>query len=256
MKVMIIGDIHGDLKKIEKIPIKGVDLILLTGDIGKSDLLRNLAFKHIKKEKSWKFYENPKKIKEAYREVYDSYVNVLNFLSKYAPTYLIFGNVEWEDSEVPKEIKMFSLKKALKDMKKVHLINNKVICFKDKKIVGVKYFVEDNWVKTFIPKNERRFKKAKKETEKTKKFLNKIGKTDILLCHQPPYKILDKVTAKFAPKQWQGKHAGSKVILDYIKRKQPRYVFCGHIHEGEGTKKIGKTEVYNLGTTRYKIIEI
>ncbi len=63
-----------------------------------------------------------------------------------------------------------------------------------------------------------------------------------------PYGILDKVNGKFgAPKIWWGKHAGSKMILEYIKRYKPKYVFCGHIHEAVGKAKIGKTEVYNLG---------
>jgi len=72
-------------------------------------------------------------------------------------------------------------------------------------------------------------------------------KIDVLLCHQPPYGVLDKVTAKYAPEQWKGKRAGSKIILDYIKKKQPRYVFCGHIHEGKGKKKLGKTNIINAG---------
>ena len=42
----------------------------------------------------------------------------------------------------------------------------------------------------------------------------------------------------------------------YIKKYQPQYAFCGHIHEGEGHKKVGKTDVYNLGVCGYKIIEI
>ena len=80
---------------------------------------------------------------------------------------------------------------------------------------------------------------------------------DILICHQPPYGFLDKVSGKYgAPKKWVGKHAGSKVILNYIKKYQPKYVFCGHIHEGEGKVKIGKTEVYNLGVAGHKIIEL
>ena len=69
--------------------------------------------------------------------------------------------------------------------------------------------------------------------------------------------IFDKVSPKYnPPKDWIGKHAGSKVILDYIKKYQPKYVFCGHIHEGEGKAKIGKTEVYNLGVAGHKIINL
>jgi len=97
---------------------------------------------------------------------------------------------------------------------------------------------------------------AKKETEKAKRVLRWFGSLDILICHQPPYRILDKVTAKFAPQNWKGRHAGIKIILDYVKKEKPRYVFCGHIHEGEGMKKIGETKIYNLGLSGYKLIEI
>ncbi|MFQ5531940.1 MAG: hypothetical protein ACE5ES_04955 [Candidatus Nanoarchaeia archaeon] len=78
------------------------------------------------------------------------------------------------------------------------------------------------------------------------------------MCHQPPFGYLDKVSGKFgAPKHWRGKHAGSKVILDYIKKHQPKYVFCGHIHEGKGKTKIGKSIVYNVGFNGdYVVIDI
>lgn len=37
MKILAIGDHHGNLQKIKKIPIKNIDLILLTGDLGRAD---------------------------------------------------------------------------------------------------------------------------------------------------------------------------------------------------------------------------
>jgi len=86
--------------------------------------------------------------------------------------------------------------------------------------------------------------------------LKNFGDLDILICHQPPYGYLDQTNHPSAPKEWRGKHAGSKVILDYIKKYQPKYVFCGHIHENPGMKKIGKTEVYNLGVAGHKIISL
>jgi len=100
---------------------------------------------------------------------------------------------------------------------------------------------------------------AKKDSAKAKKILNHFGKNlDILLCHGPPKGYLDKVSGKYgAPKRFWGKHAGSKIILDYILKKQPRYVFCGHIHEGKGKTKIGKTEVYNVGVSGdYVLLDI
>ena len=121
----------------------------------------------------------------------------------------------------------------------------------------MEYFVDDIWVRTFKPKKDydKRLTRAVRDTKRAKCILNWFGGIDILVCHQPPYGVLDKVTAKFAPKSWQGLHAGIKVILDYINKKQPIYVFCGHIHEGEGKARIGKTEVYNLGVGGHKIVE-
>jgi len=100
-------------------------------------------------------------------------------------------------------------------------------------------------------------KQARKQTKKAQRILTRFGsELDILICHQPPYGILDRVTFPGAPKHWRGKHAGSKVILKYIQKYQPKYVFCGHIHEGKGKKKIGKTEIYNLGVADHIIIEV
>jgi len=88
---------------------------------------------------------------------------------------------------------------------------------------------------------------AKKETDKAKKILTKFNKLNILLCHQPPYGILDKMLNRADPKDWYGKHVGSEAILKYIKRKQPKYVFCGHMYESKGKKNIKKTQIYNVG---------
>jgi len=121
----------------------------------------------------------------------------------------------------------------------------------------VEYFIDVSWIREFRPSDYKdNLNGARKETKKVRRILSRFNGFDILVCHQPPYGILDKVTAKFAPRHWQGKHAGSKAILDYIKKEQPKYVFCGHIHEGKGYKKVGNSEVYNLGVCGYKIVEI
>ena len=98
-----------------------------------------------------------------------------------------------------------------------------------------------------LPDDKEKIKRAHQETIRAKKYLKNFKDIDILLCHQPPYKILDK-TGGMAPKHWHGKHAGSKVILDYINKKHPNLVLCGHMHESAGKDKIGKTEVINLGS--------
>ena len=237
-------------------------MILITGDLGKADLARKLAFENIERQKrGLPEIENTKKQnKDIHKKIYYSSMKVVKYLCKFAPIYLIYGNVEPESSRDKKDYRKLGvpfLTDSLKKIKNVRVINNKIVKFKGLKIGGLHYFTDTSWVKEFKPSDyKERMNEAKKETIKARRILKKFKKADILICHQPPYRILDKVTAKFAPKHWRGKHAGSRVILNYLKKYKPRYVFCGHIHEGEGFKKIEKTEVYNLGIGGYKTINI
>lgn len=252
MRILVIGDPHGKLPK--KIPKS--DLILITGDIGKADLARERFFENIERKKNGleELDDTPVFIKKIYVEIYNSTMKVLRKLIRFAPVYSILGNVgESTDAEVIKEGKEIGMKLPLmragmKQLKNFHLVINGVRKINGLRIGFLDYFVDEYWIKEFNENDIDKIKNAKKETTKAKKILKGFGKLDILVCHQPPYGILDKVTAKFAPKFWKGKHAGSKVILDYVKAKKPRYVFCGHIHEGKGKKKIGRTEIFNVGS--------
>jgi Icc-related predicted phosphoesterase len=264
MKILAIGDLHGSLEKIKEMPIKQADLILLTGDLGSASLARKMAFENIERQKQGlpKKEYTSKEEKRAFMEAYTSSMRLVRYLARFAPVYIIFGNIEMSNAETRKfskeiELDLPLLTNDLNAINGVKIINNKLIRFGNLRIGGLKYFIDTNWMRDFKPPEyQRRMRKAKKGTEKAKRVLGGFGSVDILLCHQPPYGYLDKVTAKFAPKDWQGKHAGSQTILRYIQSAQPRYVFCGHIHEGEGHKKIGKTDVYNLGVAGYKMIEI
>ncbi|MDT8329088.1 MAG: metallophosphoesterase family protein [Roseovarius sp.] len=65
---------------------------------------------------------------------------------------------------------------------------------------------------------------------------------DILILHAPPKGVADITSA--------GQSVGSTAIRDAIKRIQPTYAFCGHIHDSWGTGgQIGATCVANLGPT-------
>ncbi|MEK6935889.1 MAG: metallophosphoesterase [Nanoarchaeota archaeon] len=264
MKILAIGDPHGDLDKIKRIPIKNIDLILLTGDLGSADLIRKMAFENIDRQKQGldkkEFLSSMKK--KGYLEVYNSSLKVVKYLANLAPVFLIYGNADEHNQEVrtlSKEIKqkLPFMYTDLTNMNNVKIINNKIANFNGVRIGGLEYFVDTCWIKEFKPTDyAKKMKQAKKESDKAKKVLGKYEDIDILLCHQPPYGVLDKVSFKGAPKFWIGKHAGSKIILDYLKKKHPQYVFCGHIHEAEGIKKLGKTEIYNLGVAGYKIVSI
>ncbi len=267
MKVCAIGDPHGDIAKIRKIPLNDIDLILLTGDLGKANLARQRFFDNIarKKEGLKELKEDAKFARESHLEIHNSTIGLLRYLSRYAPVYSIMGNVGIPTlSEVKKDNKKYHIKNlCTRDivdlMRDVYLVKNKTRIIDGLRIGFLEYFVDTSWVETFKPTDYRKkLAKARKETAKARRVLRRFGKDlDILICHQPPYGILDRVSGKYgAPKSWQGKHAGSKIILNYIRKNHPRYVFCGHIHEGEGMKRIGKTEVHNLGVASHKIINI
>ena len=66
-----------------------------------------------------------------------------------------------------------------------------------------------------------------------------------LVAHFPPQGTrLDEV----AP----GRHAGSRVLRAWLERAQPRYLFCGHIHECAGRQDcLGATACFNVGKAGY-----
>jgi hypothetical protein len=67
----------------------------------------------------------------------------------------------------------------------------------------------------------------------------------IAVCHAPPHgAMLDRITNL--------RHAGSRAVREFIRREQPRYFFCGHIHEAAGVaEKLGATSAMNVGKKGY-----
>ena len=63
----------------------------------------------------------------------------------------------------------------------------------------------------------------------------------ILICHAPPKNTkLDRAE--------EGRHYGSQAVRDFIEQRQPRYFYCGHIHEAAGQTEIfGRTQGANVG---------
>jgi Icc-related predicted phosphoesterase len=70
-------------------------------------------------------------------------------------------------------------------------------------------------------------------------------KPTIAICHAPPHgTMLDRITNL--------RHAGSKAVREFLQREQPRYFFCGHIHEAAGAQdKLGATSAMNVGKKGY-----
>ena len=67
----------------------------------------------------------------------------------------------------------------------------------------------------------------------------------IAICHAPPWgTMLDRITNM--------KHVGSRSMREFVEREQPRFFFCGHIHEAAGAQeKLGITSAMNVGKKGY-----
>jgi|YNPBryunderm2012_1023409.scaffolds.fasta_scaffold00092_5 hypothetical protein len=77
-------------------------------------------------------------------------------------------------------------------------------------------------------------------------------KTHIVLSHVPPRDC--KLDQTFL-----GRHVGSQALRRFIDQVQPDLVLCGHIHEGRGLDRIGRTWLLNCGPAsagNYGLVEV
>ena len=153
MKILVVGDPHGS-DKTKKIPVKDVDLILVTGDIGKADLMRKMAFGNIERKKKGlpEIEYSPSHEKRAFMQAYNSSISLIRRLSKFAPVYTIFGNVESSNYETRKlsnriGIDLPFLANDLRAMGNVRVLNNKVANFQGIRIGGLEYFIDTSWIR-------------------------------------------------------------------------------------------------------------
>ena len=85
------------------------------------------------------------------------------------------------------------------------------------------------------------FEPTEEETEEALKGLGKhVDNRTVVVLHNPPKGTkLDSVP--------EGKHVGSDAVRRFIEEKQPILVISAHIHEQQGTDKIGKTTLFYPG---------
>lgn len=263
MKIVAIGDPHGDLQKIRKIPLHGVDLILLTGDLGQADVLRRRAMDYlsITDPSPAMRKSHAEGFRQAFMLYYDTSLEALRYLASHGPLFIVRGNADLSNYDIRKFSRTFgtSLPLLYQGILSVHgarLIDNRVAVFRGLRIGGVQFFTDLCWAEEFeLAGIEKIRKRAVDDTRKVGRALERFGKVDILLSHIPPYGVLDKVDSDHIPQSWVGRHAGSKLVSDYIKHQQPRYAVCGHIHESAGREAVGHTDVYNLGSGGYKVLK-
>jgi Icc-related predicted phosphoesterase len=73
----------------------------------------------------------------------------------------------------------------------------------------------------------------------------------VFVPHAPPAGTLDRIR--------NGRHVGSTAVREFIERRKPDLVVCGHIHEARGIDHIGATTAVNCGPAgkgSYAVIDI
>lgn len=262
MKILAVGDFEGKFpKKFEDIIKKEkIDIVLANGDYCTFSL-RKEFFEHV--------YANPfapelweivgkKKYKE--KVIYDHKKgeDVLKKLNKLPiPVLTVFGNNDYplpddvSDYKPNKENywkwdweRIFFFAKLLKKYKNIGRIDYRYAKFKGFVFIGARGHSFPGHVKSKSYKKHRKklddlFNKFKKENKQRKV---------VFLSHNVPYQTkLDMITSKGADERARGKHYGSKLFRRIIDKYQPVVSVAGHVDEGMGKQKIGKTMAVNCG---------
>lgn len=124
----------------------------------------------------------------------------------------------------------------LKDQDKIVYLDGEIFEYKGKVIFGTP------WCKPF---GRWAFMESYEEQDKRyARYLEIIGKIDIVLSHDAPYGISDVLLQKDC--WWaDGTHIGNKSLRKFIDSAKPSYVFQGHLHSCNHLKTMhDNTAVY------------
>ncbi|MFH1327156.1 MAG: metallophosphoesterase [archaeon] len=232
MKVLVIGDPHGKLPTgLDNLVKKNkIELIICLGDVPYTP------------EKPW---EKERWTDKVMRKSIKSYGFLVNKLCSHKiPVFTLRGNMFWGKEGKYNYNKI--TKKIFKKHKNLYYKKTGRLKYKGNNFVFFDMIFEPSSSRTKRKYSKKRLESGRKRGIRLNKIL-KQTKDAILISHIPPKGYLDKTGGKHIPKEWKGRHAGSPLLLKAIKKHKPKYVLCGHIHEGKGKVKIGKTQVINAG---------
>ena len=196
MRIMATSDLHGNLEGIDP---SGADVVVLAGDIAP---LKGRGVWHINEQKKW--------INKKFREWTSSYPNTRFVIIPgnhdfYPIAHILFkrSDIDWEFDFSPN----------------VHFLGDE-----GTEIDGVKFYgtpwvpiISYSWA-------------FEGEHDTLVDWFSKIPSgLDVLVTHSPPRIPGSDVDRSI---QTDSEHFGSHELAEAIFEKQPRFVFCGHIHTG------------------------
>lgn len=265
MKILAIGDFHGEFPKKLRERIKEVDLIISSGDFADTSILRDIEFKNWDKikEEGLGLEEIVGKVK--YKNILKKTVYSTNYPLKVLksfnkPIITVYGNSDFLNKEV-KKYGLIGFEDKCKALK-IKILKTNLIKINNFYIAGFSGY-RDAILKGLIKETKESksnvLKINKKWEDRLDNLFERIKKPErtIFIAHDPPLGYFDKVNFKASP--LNGKHVGDGYFLKYLKKYQPSLMICGHMHEYQGIREIGKTNIISVGPA-YKgkaaIIEI
>ena len=265
MKILVLGDFQGKFPKNlkDKISMENFDFIIGVGDYTGGEYWRPY-FKYIFKESargkpltdmktSVDFFGKIKvnSFKKRDEQAMKSVLKYLDGIGK--PAYLIFGNTDdgWYHYPFSKGKKISkSRKKFLNSLKNIKIMTYSNRKIQDLYLSGFGGYMDLLWYTKqkheSLDVREKRMKRILMSKKKLFDNLKKIkGEEKLFVFHYPPKGVFDIINEK--GNSSNGKSAGIEFFREAIEGYTPRLVLCGHMHEYQGIRRIGKSLIVNPG---------
>jgi len=239
MKILAIGDPHGKIPNAKKIIRREKpDIIICTGDFAGDDKIRELIFKNW--GMPWYSAIGREKAKEMVRNSEKKGRDVVNYLKNLGvPVYFIPGN--YDSKDFFKHVKGRNLHYA--HLRKFR-IGDYYFVFHGG-YVDAKIFFNTKVLGETPKESAIRRKRNNVEKKKIIRLFSNVKNKTVFVTHMPAYSFFDRVRNKKSP--MDKRHVGIEAYSYIIKKYKPKLYICGHMHENQGVKKVGRTTVVCLG---------
>jgi Icc-related predicted phosphoesterase len=265
MKILAIGDFQGKFPNNLKRRIKkeDFDLVVGVGDYGGIDDWRPYILAFFKSYEKYGKRISPeeyfgkkgfKSLLRRDRKATECVLRDLNGIGK--RVIYVFGNGDDEWYSYPFQRGFWKVMKSKKGFLR-KLENLKNITYSQKKVKGKVFFgfggywdlkwyskEKKNRAKNYGRKVKTRIRRSRRDLFDRLRKLNKKDRK-IFVFHYPPKGVFDIIKERGNP--YNGKSSGIEAFTEAIKRYSPELVLCGHMHEYQGARKIGKSLVVNPG---------
>lgn len=277
MRILVLGDFQGNFsdRMFRKIKKEEFDLVVGVGDYTGIDEWKPFILHSLREVKKGMPHPSPidffgkrrfKKLLGKDRKAAKFVLRRLNKIGK--PVLLIFGNGddEWYKYKFDKKVSppKKSNIKFIKSLKNIREMTYGRIKYNGINFVGFggymdidSYFNQEEWKEEDENKVKRRIARREKSKKHLFETLRKAKGEKIFVFHYPPQGAFDIIRDR-KDNPMDGKSAGIGFFRDAILKYKPKLVLCGHMHEYQGAKKIGRTSVVNpgdAGAGKYAIVE-